>query len=465
MKYTKLGFLAGLAIVNASPVSLWPRTLKHQALSSRDVGFQLMPQAALDSTELSDTCKSVVGQTIQCEDYVGTLGRPEYHGSLEDEDLTDAVCVASCRTALTNAQRRIAGACTATPELSPGYPVSALIESVLNGWNETCLQNEDTDDYCNDIIDSWDEYEEMEDMPEDELCSYCFGAKLRMMQASPYSAYDELYASMLEHVNEVCGVEAPTAPQIPPWSGEDPDPEDQCDGGDVYTTQDGDSCDSIALDKSISSATLYYNNPDLLNCSSIPSGQTLCLPEPCEDIHRVQQDDDCIKLAVDSGTTRLNIIAWNLGLDSRCTNLWSTDPFWGRVICTSQPGGEFVDDGGHSGTPGNGNSGGEGGSGNGYSNTIADLPDGTVAEGSTIYCGHWVQAGSSSGSTCSAMLVSTTSAVPIGLFLEVNPSLKSPSECDGNLEDGNWYCLLPYRYWKELEEAHEEAGESADEDD
>ena len=42
----------------------------------------------------------------------------------------------------------------------------------------------------------------MEDMPKDELCSYCFGTKLRMMRESPYSAYDELYASMLEHVNK-----------------------------------------------------------------------------------------------------------------------------------------------------------------------------------------------------------------------------------------------------------------------
>lgn len=39
-------------------------------------------------------------------------------------------------------------------------------------------------------------------MPEDELCSYCFGGRLRMMQSSPYSAYDEMYADMLEYVNE-----------------------------------------------------------------------------------------------------------------------------------------------------------------------------------------------------------------------------------------------------------------------
>lgn len=52
------------------------------------------------------------------------------------------------------------------------------------------------------MIDSWEEVENIEDMPKNELCSYCYGAKLRLMQKSEYSAYDELYAAMLEYVNK-----------------------------------------------------------------------------------------------------------------------------------------------------------------------------------------------------------------------------------------------------------------------
>ena len=53
-----------------------------------------------------------------------------------------------------------------------------------------------------DVIEAWKEVEEIEDMPRDELCSYCYGAKLRLMQKSQYSAYDEYYADMLEYVNK-----------------------------------------------------------------------------------------------------------------------------------------------------------------------------------------------------------------------------------------------------------------------
>ena len=54
-----------------------------------------------------------------------------------------------------------------------------------------------------DIIDVLEEeYEEIEDIPQEGLCSFCYGEKLRLMQKSEYSAYDEYYAEMLDYVNE-----------------------------------------------------------------------------------------------------------------------------------------------------------------------------------------------------------------------------------------------------------------------
>ena len=50
-------------------------------------------------------------------------------------------------------------------------------------------------------MNSWSSYENIEDMPNDELCSYCFGAKLRLMQTSPYSVYNDYYAETLKNIN------------------------------------------------------------------------------------------------------------------------------------------------------------------------------------------------------------------------------------------------------------------------
>lgn len=51
-----------------------------------------------------------------------------------------------------------------------------------------------------DIIESWTPVEDITRMPKDQLCSYCYGAKLKIMQQSPYSVYDGFYEERLKYV-------------------------------------------------------------------------------------------------------------------------------------------------------------------------------------------------------------------------------------------------------------------------
>ncbi|KAL7794273.1 LysM domain protein [Trichoderma ceciliae] len=414
-------------------------------IESRAVGFQAVPQQMLDLVTLDPTCLQVLEQTINCDETVADLGLREYHGSLGDANLTDAVCAASCSTGLATARRRIAGACVKTPELLPGMTILSYIDSITTGWNETCLKDTTSGKYCNDIIDSWEEVENIEDMPESELCSYCYGAKLRLMQTSEYSAYNEDYAAMLEYVNKECAVDSPTTPVKPAPQNNGTQP-GTCFSGKKVVTKQGDSCDSVALANSVSSASLYYINPNLTNCTSIAAGVELCLPQTCTT-HTVQEGETCVDVGVNAGTSWMSLIDWNLMLDSRCSNLWSTDPFWGHVICVSAPGGGFEDggSGNDGGDTGNGNSGGEGGSGNGYSDTIVDPPEGEIGQGTTENCGFYIQA--QQGVGCAKMIVTANRSAPMDLFLQVNPSLGTAAECDGNLEVGVWYCLSPHWAW------------------
>lgn len=220
---------------------------------------------------------------------------------------------------------------------------------------------------------------------------------------------------------------------------------DTCLSEQTYTTEEGDDCDSIALANSVSGANLYYYNPSLHNCSSIPAGLELCLPEQCET-YTVQEGESCVGVGHEAGASWQRLVDWNMMLNSRCTNLWSNNPFWGRVICVSPPGGAFEDSGGGGGGGNVGdNTGGEGGSGNGYAEDIVDPPEGddSVAEGTTLRCGEFIEA--QDGVGCGSML--STAAVPMGLFLAVNPSLGTALECSDNLETGMWYCLRPVRGW------------------
>lgn len=241
---------------------------------------------------------------------------------------------------------------------------------------------------------------------------------------------------------------SPTEPIVSP---EDHFTSAPCYTGRTYTTKEGDSCDSIALEYSLSAATLSWTNGNINNCDDVGAGHLLCLPESCEHIHQVQEGDDCYRIGHSLGTWWQEIVDWNRALDSRCSNLWATSPpFWGHVVCISAPGVEFVDDGPSQGElpPADGDLGGEGGNGYGYSENIAELPEGELADGTTEFCGHFVQA--EDPGNCPRMLVSTTNAVPIDLFLEVNPSLKTAKSCNDDLVPGLWYCLTPYLFWDQM---------------
>ncbi|EFY87854.1 LysM domain protein [Metarhizium acridum CQMa 102] len=416
-------------------------------LESRATGFQLVTSKQLEGSTLNSNCQQVLQQTIQCDEYVANFRERGYRGSLDSSALTDSVCQATCERSLLNARRRLAAVCASTPDLMPGYPVATLIETTIAGWNETCLKDKDTGKYCNDIIDAFEDYESLEAMPNAQLCSYCYGAKLRMMQQSPYSSYDELFAQTLETVNKRCNVKGPTDTLPPPINVNVTKPS-ECSSKQTYKTRDGDTCDSIALANSVSAASLFFLNPDLLNCSSVPAGLQLCLPEKCSELYTVKnKDEDCVVIGVQHGTSWAKLVKWNLALKDNCRNIYGTDPFWGRVICVSQPGGEYTDPGSGGTTPGNGDIGGEGGSGDGYASHVVPAPEGAqVAEGTTKNCGRYIQA--EKGVSCPSLLAKR--AMPMDLFLKINPSLGSIAECDGKVVPGLWYCLNPVHGWEQV---------------
>ena len=118
-------------------------------LGPQTVGFRLGEAGMFDGFDLAPACEQALYQQINCDALVSTLGRRTYHGSLGDQDLTHSVCAASCSSALTTARRLISGACASTPDLLPGYTVLALVDSVITGWQETCLKDSTTGEYCN----------------------------------------------------------------------------------------------------------------------------------------------------------------------------------------------------------------------------------------------------------------------------------------------------------------------------
>ncbi|CAH0043647.1 unnamed protein product [Clonostachys solani] len=450
----QLTLLVVFIVVVAQPNHVSATSVSNEQIA----GFQAISQRLLNLAKLDSNCLRAAKQIIKCHETVNELGRREYHGSLGDNWLTDLVCAPSCKQSLDTARENIKMACAGSPNLLPSITVVSVVDSIQTGWKKPVSKmNSQATIATVNITDALEEYKNIEDMPEKELCSFCYGAKLRQMQKSEHSAYDREFTSMLEFVNKKCRIDSPIAQkqECPPDKSSWPR---TCFSGKTITTKESDTCDSIALANSISSSTLYYINPHLLDCRSIESGMELCLPQTCTT-YTIQEHEaaDCVDISMAGGEGGwLDLIDWNLMLDSRCTNLRSTDPFWGHVICMSPPGDRFIDEmrSGFSEHPGNGYMGGPGGFGTGYELHSRAKPLTDIAKGTTRSCAQYIVA--VKGLSCAEMVVSADRATPMDLFLRVNPSLGNASQCDENLKPGLSYCLKIHPLWDGLAEMEDD---------
>ncbi|KAF2470484.1 uncharacterized protein BDR25DRAFT_355585 [Lindgomyces ingoldianus] len=161
-----------------------------------------------------------------------------------------------------------------------------------------------------------------------------------------------------------------------------------CATGNTYTTKSGDTCNTIAQANQVSSGSPYKINTALYNRNN-PGGRYGCL--------------------------------FGAQILGRQTKL-------GHTICVSPPGGAFYH------TPGNNTCGGVGGPkgcGDGYADTITQLPAGSTLEPiSTKYCGEFYTA--KGGDTWRGILVNANT--PSDLFITVNPLIMSAEACNANMK-------------------------------
>ncbi|KAL1891091.1 hypothetical protein Sste5346_007917 [Sporothrix stenoceras] len=215
-----------------------------------------------------------------------------------------------------------------------------------------------------------------------------------------------------------------------------------CASGNHYTVKSGDTCDTIAVANSVSSATLFAINPSLQDCrKALAVGTVLCLPHTCDALWTVQSTDTCLSIGNATGNSQSALVAYNTMLNWNCTNLVAAlgkPPSWGSTLCVSSPGGVY--DGiaaSNSSVDGNG------GGGNGYAGAdevIVDPPTGaTVATGTNATeCAKWYVY----DATLLCAQICLTNDIPISIFTKVNPSLHATS-CDSDLVKGHAYCVSP----------------------
>ncbi|KAF3481752.1 LysM domain-containing protein [Arthroderma uncinatum] len=265
------------------------------------------------------------------------------------------------------------------------------------------------------VIDRFSTVSTVHEMPMNELCSYCHIKRNEIMQSSSYSVYNEYYQEVIQVINQKCGLSLPT--DFPPSPVlKSPPPPPICVSENKYTTQHGDTCDSIALAKSISSAGLVAGNSELIhNCAKeLPVGVELCLPLTCEKTYELQPSDSCSSIEYSKLIRVGGLRAYNNWINMDCTNLHPASEVLGKILCLAPQAGTYTPTGvipAATPTPGSG-----------YATMVIAPPqNATIAAGTTFGCGKWYTAAQED--TCATICISQL--IPAHLFWDVNPSLST----------------------------------------
>ncbi|KAK5657939.1 hypothetical protein OQA88_2490 [Cercophora sp. LCS_1] len=213
----------------ASSILAWLGGSTQQTGTRNFEGYTLYTPNSFRYSSLSTACQTALQAMIKCDSLTRAWTSSSYHGDLGNDTITDSVCDPGC----TNGR------------FDDGSPYAINGNYIWYGVNETC-QKDVSGDYCNNVISAFPTSQGVASMTTLQLCSSCYLGRLKMMQATRYSAYASMpfFQEILERAAVECGSVTATTTQPPRPVF--------CVSGNHHTVVAGDTCDSIALAHNVS---------------------------------------------------------------------------------------------------------------------------------------------------------------------------------------------------------------------
>ncbi|EAQ93082.1 hypothetical protein CHGG_01317 [Chaetomium globosum CBS 148.51] len=381
---------------------VWLGGASQTALGRNITGYTLLTHDDLATYNFSEECKTALTATIACATTTMHWTSPAYRGSLGNATLQDEVCDVGCGTSLASWYQQVSASCADFRWPSSGAVLEMAGGYIWYGYNESCSTDSKTGRYCNDVIGDFSVFETLDGVPDSELCSDCFTARIRMMQQSA-----------TRYTTRSRGTSEPSKPSTPAARWHSP-----------MTVSSADVVDAAQVVGDV-----------VGGCSGLPVGMEICLPLTCTT-YSVLPTDSCMTISGIAGIRDLQL--YNRWIDQSCDNLHEAKATLGYVVCISPVGGAYVPgtatvSGTATNTPGVPHDGSAG------TSPIAVAPpaNAIIASGTIKTCGRWHVA--EEGDTCA--YISMAYKIGFDLLAGMNPSIENKTA------DKSWPSIVPgYAY-------------------
>ncbi|KZL86126.1 hypothetical protein CI238_09105 [Colletotrichum incanum] len=310
------------------------RLVDAQQFADTTLGYEVYP-------DLSERCYEALNTTV--EGCPGFVAANAVDMARLVPGMLEALCTPGCKSSLASVRSVIASGCNAKTDVvefgQVVYPATYMVDRMIHTYDVSCARDGDTGVYCDEVY-----LDNLANGTSADACSGCSLSVGKILLNSPFG-FDEEFAADFKSRTASCGAAgydfttpAPYAVSTLPPLPAATETAAACES--PYVVQSGDTCDSIATARGVSTHAVIRAGQAGPGCTNLAAGKKLCLPEPCTQ-YRVQWDDSCSKiLAAVPGLEAQHLLTWNPNINPLCTNI---DNMVSQLLCVSPPGRSLED--------------------------------------------------------------------------------------------------------------------------
>lgn len=295
-------------------------------------------QSSLGDISASNDCISALTANVSCN---GALQSAVLQTSTWSTNALKQMCTDDCKSSLSGYISTVDEECGTDKQ----YNISGTMQTASDvgkkmqwQYNATCLTDSSSGEYCNTLFQGGG--------TPDIKCSSCYLNYLSTVINSKWG--QSLFSpSVLTNQVNSCGATgysvtytAPATSTSASASSTATASVQRCDVNDnsttTYTVENGDTCNSISVEKNVSTSALINTNGLGSGCAYLVTGQRICLPDSCK-VARVGSNDTTSSMVsrMSRKVTTKQFLSWNPSLSTVNSNLSYAA---GTYVCVTPPG-------------------------------------------------------------------------------------------------------------------------------
>ncbi|KAI9926030.1 hypothetical protein MW887_004489 [Aspergillus wentii] len=298
-------------------------------------------QSSLGDISASNDCISALTANVSCN---GGLQSAVLQTSTWSTNGLKQMCADDCKSSLADYISTVDEECGTEKQ----YNISGIMQTASEAgrkmqwqYNATCLVDSSSGEYCNTLFQGGGNTS-----VSDIKCSSCYLNYLSTVINSKWG--QSLFnPSVLTNQVRLCGATgysvtytAPATSISASASSTATAEVQRCNLNDsstvTYTVEKADSCNSISVDKNVSTNALVNMNGLGSGCAYLVTGQRICLPDSCQ-VARVGSNDTTSSIVskMSRKVTTKQFLSWNPSLSTVTSNLSYAA---GTYVCVTPPG-------------------------------------------------------------------------------------------------------------------------------